>query len=43
MRNFFGVLKSSLNHQPPMFTSPPVGLNNSMLSVGGGLSVEALP
>src|SRR5207302_10884458 len=39
MRNFFGVLKSSLNHQPPIFTFVPVGLYSSTLSVGGGVSV----
>src|SRR5436309_2934555 len=40
MRNFFGVLKSSLNHHPPMFAPLAVGLNNSTLSVGGGVSVR---
>src|SRR2546430_15314513 len=36
MRNFFGVLRSSLINHPPMFTSPAVGLNNSMASTCGG-------
>src|SRR5205823_5106628 len=38
--NFFGVLKSSVSHQPPILTALAVGLNSSMLSVGGGLSVR---
>src|SRR5437762_10963703 len=36
MRNFFGVLGSSLMNQPPMFTSPAFGLNSSMASTCGG-------
>src|SRR5437016_2497010 len=35
MRNFFGVLRSSLINHPPMSTSPAVGLNNSMASTCG--------
>src|SRR5712672_4055389 len=35
-RNFFGILGSSVMNQPPMFTSPAVGLNNSMASTSGG-------
>src|SRR5262245_61891102 len=42
IRYFFGVLKSSLNHQPPMFTGPAVGLFNSSVStVGGSVWVNA--
>src|SRR5678816_2781921 len=36
IRNFFGVPKSSLRNQPPMFTLPAVGLSNSTVSVNGG-------
>src|ERR1041385_839673 len=35
MRNFFGVKKSSLMYQPPMFAALVVGLNNSMRSTAG--------
>src|SRR5262245_4122395 len=39
IRNLMGVAKSSERNQPPMFTLPAVGLNSSIVSVGGGVSV----
>src|SRR5947207_12085054 len=39
-RNFLGVLKSSVNHQPARLASLAVGLKISTLSVGGGTSLR---
>src|SRR5262245_56590793 len=39
IRNFLGVLKSSVRNHPLMSMSAAVGLKSSTASVGGGLSV----